>query len=71
MGTEAGLTVVTFCTSTVWLGSSGGAGVLKMAGVAVTVCVGTVVVAVFTFVMLGSATVNVAASGGAIMANSL
>ena len=71
MGTEAGLTVVMFCTSTVWMGSSGGAGVSKMVGVAVMVCVGTVVyvgmVAAFVFVMhmmLGSATINVAASSG-------
>ena len=42
-----------------------------MAGVAVMVCAGTVVVAVFAFVTLGSATVDVAALGGAITANSL
>ena len=35
------------------------------------VCAGTVVLAAFTFVTLGSATVNVAASGGAIMVDSL
>ena len=71
VGTEASSTVVTFCTSTVWLGGSGGAGVLKMAGVAVTVCAGTVVcagmVAVFAFamrMMRGSATIDVAASSG-------
>ena len=71
MGAKASSTVVTFHTSTVWLGGSGGAGVLKMVGAAVTVCAGTVVVAAFTFVTLGSATVNVAASGGAIMVDSL
>ena len=53
------------------MGSSSGAGVLKMAGAAVMVCAGTVVVAAFTFVMLGSATVDVAASGGAVTASSL
>ena len=68
VGTEVSLTVVTFRTSTVWLGGSGGAGVSKMAGAAVAVCVGTVVyvemVAAFAFVMhktLDSATINVAA----------
>ena len=71
MGSKASSTVVTFRTSTVWLCGSGGAGVSKMAGAAVTVCAGTVVVAAFAFVMLGSATVNVAASDGAVMANSL
>ena len=71
MGAEAGLTVVMFHMSTVWLGGSGGAGVSNMAGVAVMVCAGTVVVVAFTFVMLGSATVNMAASGRAIMADSL
>ena len=38
MGAEAGLTVVMFCTSTVWMGSSGGAGVLKMVGVRQQTC---------------------------------
>ena len=68
VGTEVSLTVVTFRTSTVWLGGSGGAGVSKMAGAAVVVCVGTVVyakmVAAFVSAMhktLGSATINVAA----------
>ena len=71
VGTEVSLTVVTFRTSTVWLGSSGRAGVSKMAGAAVTVCAGTVVyaemVAVFAFMMhktLGSATIDVAVSSG-------
>ena len=71
MGAEAGSTVVMFCTSTVWLGGSGGAGVSKMAGAAVMVCAGTVVyvemVAAFAFAMhktLGSATIDVAASSG-------
>ena len=35
------------------------------------VCAGTVVVAAFAFVTLGSATVDVAGSGGAITADSL
>ena len=69
MGAEVGSTVVTFRTSAVWLGSSGGAGVSEMAGVAVTVYAGTVVVAAFASVTLGSATVNVAASGGAGVGN--
>ena len=43
MGAEVGSTVMTFYTSTVWLGGSGRAGVSKMVGVAVTVCTGTVV----------------------------
>ena len=43
MGTEVSLTLLTFRTSTVWLGGSGRAGVSKMVGVAVTVCTGTVV----------------------------
>ena len=71
MGTKASSTVMTFCMSTVWLGSSGGPGVSKMVGVAVMVCVGTVVyagmVAAFAFVMcmtLGLATLNMAASSG-------
>ena len=71
MGAEAGSTVVMFRTSTVWLGSSGGAGVSNMAGAAVTVCAGAVVcvgmVAAFAFAMrmtCGSATIDVAASSG-------
>ena len=71
MGSKASSTVMTFCTSTVLLGSSGGAGVLKMMGVAVMVCAGTVVyvgmVAAFAFamhVMLGSATIDMAVSSG-------
>ena len=71
MGAKAGSTVVMFHTSTVWLGSSGGAGVSKMAGAAVMVCAGTVVcvgmVAAFAFAMrmtCGSATIDVAASSG-------
>ena len=71
MGTKASSTVVMFRTSTVWLGGSDGAGVSKMAGAAVTVHAGTVVVVAFAFVMLGSATVDVAVSGGAIMVGSL
>ena len=71
MGAKAGSTVVTFCTSTVWLGGSGGAGVSKMAGAAVTVHAGTVVVAAFAFVMLSSAAVDVAASGGAGVGNAI
>ena len=71
MGAKASSTVVTFRTSTVWLGGSGGAGVSKMAGAAVTVHAGTVVVVAFAFVTLGLATVDVAVSGGAITADSL
>ena len=71
VGAEVGSIVMMFRMSTVWLGGSGGAGVLKMAGVTVTVCAGTVVyaemVASFAFAMhktLGSATIDVAASSG-------
>ena len=71
MGAKAGSTVVMFHMSTVWLGGSGRAGVSKMAGAAVMVHAGTVVVVVFAFVTLGLATVDVAVSGGAIMAGSL
>ena len=42
-----------------------------MAGAAVVVCAGTVVVAAFAFVTLSLATVDVVASGGAITADSL
>ena len=73
VGAEAGLTVVTFHISTVWLGGSGGAGVMKMVGAAVTVCVGTVVAA-FLFakwVTSGSVTVNVAAIGGTGVGNAV
>ena len=42
-----------------------------MAGAAVMVCAGTVVVAAFAFVTLGSATVDVAASGGAGVGNAI
>ena len=71
MGAKASSTVVMFRMSAVWLGGSGGAGVLKMEGAAVTVHAGTVVVAVFAFVMLGSAAVDVAASGGAGVGNAI
>ena len=71
MGAKDDSTVMTFHTSTVWLGGSGGAGVSKMAGVAVMVCAGTVVcagmVAAFAFAMCmtrGSATIDMAVSSG-------
>ena len=66
MGAEASLTVMMCHMSTVWLGCSDRAGVSKMAGAAVMVCVGTVVAA-FVFVKQvtsGSVTVNVAVIGG-------
>ena len=73
MGTEASSTVMMFHTSTVWLGGSGGAGVSKMAGVAVMVCAGTVVAA-FVFVKQvtsGLVTVNVAVIGGTGVGNAI
>ena len=67
-GTGGSVTVM-FCMSPVWLDSSDVVVILRMAGATVTVCAGTVVyvgmMAVFTMhVMLGSATINMAASGG-------
>ena len=65
MSAEASSTVMTFHMSTVWMGSSSGAGVSKMVGVGTVVYAGMVAAFAFAMcVMLGLATIDVAVSSG-------